>query len=83
MNLDSISNWWKGLSPQMRALLGAGGGFLGGALISTMFGGSGWLGGALGGLAGGAATVDWKALTSAFDKAKQKKQDATESTAKS
>lgn len=82
VNLDSISNWWKGLSPQMRALLGAGGGFLGGALISKMFGGSGWLGGALGGLAGGAATVDWKALTSAFDKAKQKKQDTAESAEK-
>lgn len=82
MNLDSISNWWKGLSPQMRALLGAGGGFLGGALISKMFGGSGWLGGALGGLAGGAATVDWKALTSAFDKAKQKKQETADSAAK-
>ena len=82
MNLDNVSNWWKGLSPQMKALLGAGGGFLGGALISKMFGGSGLLGGALGGLAGGAATVDWKALNSAFEKAKQKKQDAAESTAK-
>lgn len=83
MNLNSISDWWKGLTPQMKALLGAGGGFLGGALISKMFGGSGLLGGALGGLAGGASTVDWKALTSAFDKAKQKKQETSGSTAQS
>jgi hypothetical protein len=82
MNLNSISDWWKDLTPQMKALLGAGGGFLGGALISKIFGGNGWPGGALGGLAGGAATVDWKALNSAFEKAKQKKQETAESSAK-
>jgi hypothetical protein len=81
VNWGNITNWlseqkkkyYDNADDATKALIGAGGGALGGALLSKIVGGSGMGGAALGALAGGAASVDWKKISDELGKMQAKK----------
>lgn len=81
VNWGNITNWlseqkkkyYDNADDATKALIGAGGGALGGALLSKIVGGSGMGGAALGALAGGASSVDWKKISDELGKMQVKK----------
>jgi len=62
-------DWYGQQNAVTKALLSTGGGAIGGAAISKLFGGKAGRGAALGALAGGASRIDWGSLLKALDDA--------------
>ena len=65
----NAKSWYADQDAVTKALLSTGGGAIGGAAISKLFGGEAGRGAALGALAGGASRIDWSSLLKALEEA--------------